>query len=309
MYSDLFKKEIIKKIRELKKLKNAIILAHYYQIKEIQDIADYMGDSFGLSQKATSIDSDVIVFCGVKFMAESAGILSPDKTILLPEITAGCSLADMIDVEGLREMKRKYPDYSVVTYINSPAEVKAESDVCCTSSNALKIVEALENDKILFVPDKNLGRYVAEHTEKDVIFWDGYCNTHYHIKIEDLKRIKEIYSGVPILVHPECRPEVVCLADYTGSTAGILKYIRKSELNTFIIGTELGIIQQLKKEYPEKNFIGLSPHLICHDMKKTNLKKVLNSLENEEYRIDLEDEVREKAYQALKKMIELAGRI
>ncbi|MFP4660649.1 MAG: quinolinate synthase NadA [Halanaerobiales bacterium] len=300
-------KDIIKQIEKLKEERNAIILSHYYQIDEVQDIADYAGDSFGLSQKAATTDADVIVFCGVQFMAESAKILSPEKTVLLPEKMAGCPMADMVDVAGLIEMKSKYPDHSVVTYVNSTAAVKAESDVCCTSSNALKIVEAVDNDKILFVPDKNLGTYVANRTDKEVIVWDGYCNTHHQVELEEIKKVKERHPDAPILIHPESKPEVVAMADYVGSTAGILKYARESEADTLIIGTEQGILYQLKKENPGKTFYMLSPRLICPNMKKTNLTKVLNSLENNETEIFIPEEICQKAYQALNKMLELAG--
>lgn len=306
IYGDLTTKETIGKIEVLKKERNAIIMSHYYQHDEVQDIADYLGDSFGLSQKAATTDADMIVFCGVKFMAESAKILSPDKTVVLPEKMAGCPMADMVDVAGLREMKNKYPDYTVVTYVNSTAAVKAESDVCCTSSNALQIVESINNDKILFVPDKNLGTYVADRTDKEVVVWDGYCNTHYRVKVEDIKKIRDKFSEAPILIHPECRPEVVAMADYAGSTAGILKFARESKENTLIIGTEQGILYQLKKENPNKKFYILSPKLICPNMKKTHLDKVLNSLENTEFEITIPEDIREKAYQSLNKMLELA---
>lgn len=306
MYENLSKEEIVKKIEALKKEKNAIVLSHYYQIDEVQDVADYLGDSFGLSQKAATTDADVIVFCGVKFMAESAKILSPDKVVVLPEKMAGCPMADMVDVAGLREMKNKYPDHTVVTYVNSTAAVKAESDVCCTSSNALKIVESIDNDKILFVPDKNLGTYVANRTDKEVVVWDGYCNTHYRVQVEDIEKVKAKHPDAPILIHPECRPEVVEKADFVGSTAGILKYARESKADTLIVGTEQGILYQLKKDNPDKKFYILSPKLVCPNMKKTHLDKVLNALENAEYEIYIPEEIRDKAYGSLNKMLELA---
>jgi len=306
MYDNLSAEEMINRIRVLKQERNAIILSHYYQHDEVQDIADYLGDSFGLSQKAATTDADMIVFCGVKFMAESAKILSPEKTVVLPEKMAGCPMADMVDAAGLREMKNKYPGYTVVTYVNSTAAVKAESDVCCTSSNALQIVESIDNDKILFVPDKNLGTYVADRTNKEVVVWDGYCNTHYRVQIEDIEKVREKLPKVPILIHPECRPEVVAMADYAGSTAGILKFARESNEDTLIIGTEQGILYQLKKENPDKKFYVLSPKLICPNMKKTQLDKVLNSLENTEFEITITENIREKAYQSLNKMLELA---
>ncbi|MFW5981763.1 MAG: quinolinate synthase NadA [Halanaerobiaceae bacterium] len=299
-------REIIKQIEELKEKRNAIILAHYYQVDEVQDIADYLGDSFGLSQKAATTDADLIVFCGVKFMGESAKILSPDKTVLLPEKMAACPMADMVDADSLRKMKEKYPEHTVVTYVNSSAEVKAESDVCCTSSNALKIVEAIDNDKILFVPDQNLGSYVANRTDKEVVVWDGYCNTHHRVELDEIQKVKELHPDAPILIHPEAKPEVLALADYAGSTAGILKYARESSADTLIIGTEQGILHQLKKENPEKTFYILSSKLICPNMKKINLEKVLNALLNLETKVEIDESVRDKAYQALNKMLELA---
>ena len=204
-------------------------------------------------------------------------------------------------------MKREYPGYCVVTYVNSTAAVKAESDVCCTSSNALKIVEAVDSDKILFVPDRNIGMFVTRQTQKEVVVWDGYCKTHFLPDIDDVKRVREMYPGAPLLVHPECRPEISALADFTGSTAAIIRYVRESDFNTFIIGTEEGIMYQLKKENTDRRFYPLIPDMICHDMKKITLEKVLYSLENNEYRIEIEEETREKAYKALQKMMELAG--
>ncbi|MEJ6952495.1 quinolinate synthase NadA [Natronospora cellulosivora (SeqCode)] len=299
-------KEIIQEIEELKAERNAIILAHYYQPNEVQDIADYLGDSFGLSQKAATTNADLIVFCGVKFMGESAKILSPEKTVLLPEKMAGCPMADMVDADALRKMKKKYPEHTVITYVNSSAEVKAESDVCCTSSNALKIVEAIDNDKILFVPDQNLGTYVANRTDKEVVLWEGYCNTHHRVELDEIKKVKELHPDAPILIHPESKPEVLALADYAGSTAGILKYARESSADTLIIGTEQGILHQLKKESPEKTFYLLSSKLICPNMKKTNLNKVLNALLNMESKVEIDENIRVKAYRALNKMLELA---
>ncbi len=298
---------LITKIQELKKERKAIILAHNYQIPDIQDIADFVGDSFGLSQKVAQTDAELIVFCGVKFMAESAKILSPERTVLLPEKMAGCPMANMVDVEGLRKMKEKYPDAEVVTYVNSTAVVKAESDICCTSSNALKIVEAVDNDQIIFVPDRNLGRYVAERTSKEIIVWDGYCTTHNRVKAEEVLKVKEVNPEAPILVHPECSEGVVELADFVGSTAEILDYAKKSKADTLIIGTEEGIIHRLKKDSPGKKFFILSPHLICPNMKKTNLEKVYNSLKNLETVIEVPEKIRKKAYEAMKRMLEICA--
>ncbi|MFW6035044.1 MAG: quinolinate synthase NadA [Halothermotrichaceae bacterium] len=299
--------QIIDRIKTLKKKRNAVILAHNYQVPEVQDIADYVGDSFGLSQKAAETSADVIVFCGVKFMAESAKILSPDKIVLLPEKLAGCPMANMADVQGLRKMKEKYPDAEVVTYANSTAAVKAESDVCCTSSNAVDIVNALDNEQILFVPDKNLGKYVAERTDKEVIIWEGYCATHHRVKPEEVKKVKEKHPDAPILIHPECMPEVSKQADYVGSTAGILRYAKESDTETIIVGTEQGIIHRLKNENPDKKFYLLSSQLICPNMKKTNLDKVVDSLENMQTQIEINDKIRVKAHQALQRMLKLGN--
>lgn len=304
MYDPEEKKDIIKDINRLKKKMNAVILAHNYQIPEVQDIADFVGDSFGLSQKAADTSTDVIVFCGVKFMAESAKILSPHKTVLLPEKMAGCPMADMIDADQLRELKDKYPDATVVTYVNSSATVKAESDICCTSSNAVQIVNSVEGERVIFVPDKNLGSYVAERTNKEVILWDGFCNTHYRIRPEEVKRVKERYLEAPIIIHPECDPEVVAQADFVDSTAGMLRFARETEADTIIIGTEQGIIHRLQQENPDKKFYLLSQHLVCPNMKKINLEKVLNSLEKQETIIELSEEIREKAFNALNRMLE-----
>jgi quinolinate synthase len=301
------KEELIEKIKELKKEREAIILAHNYQIPDVQDIADFVGDSFGLSQKAAETDAEVIVFCGVKFMAESAKILSPEKIVLLPEKLAGCPMANMADVDSLKEMKKKYPEATVVTYVNSTAAVKAESDICCTSSNALKIVERVANDQIIFVPDKNLGRYVAERTSKEVIVWDGYCATHYRVRTEEVLKVKKAHPDAPILVHPECSEGVVKLADFVGSTAEILAFARNSKSDTLIIGTEEGILHRLKKDNPEKKFFILSPQLICPNMKKTNLEKVYHSLKNLETIIEVPEDIRKKAFQALNRMLELGA--
>ena len=259
---------IIEEIEHIKKEKNAVILAHNYQIPEIQDIADYLGDSLGLSRKAANTDAEIIVFCGVKFMAESAKILSPDKEVLLPEVEAGCPMAAMIDVDNLRKKKEEYPGAAVVSYVNTTAAVKAESDICCTSSNALEVVESITSDQIWFVPDKNLGRYVSEQTDKEIILWDGYCNTHNRVQPEEVKKVKKKHPDTPILVHPECDPKVVELADYVGSTAGILNYAKASDSSKLIIGTEKGLIHRLQKENPEKDFYLLSPRLVCPNMKK-----------------------------------------
>ena len=298
---------ITDKIKKLKKERKAVILAHNYQNPEVQDIADFLGDSLGLSQQAADTDAEIIVFCGVKFMAESAKILSPDKTVLLPEIESKCPMAAMIDEFQLKEKKKQYPEATVVTYVNSSAAVKAESDICCTSSNALQVVESVTGEQILFVPDQNLGNYVAGQTDKEVITWSGYCATHHRVKPEEIKKVREKHPQAPVLVHPECVSGVVEQADYVGSTAGILEYARNSEEKVLIIGTEQGLLHRLQKENPDKKFFILSPSLLCPNMKKINLDKIKKSLINMEYQIEIPEKTRKKAAEALNKMLTITS--
>lgn len=298
--------ELSKKIIELKKARNAVIVAHSYQIDEVQEIADIVGDSFALSKYCASNEADVIVFCGVHFMAESAKILSPQKTVLLPELDAGCPMADMVTAEGLREMKLKYPGAVVVCYINSSAEVKAESDVCCTSSNALNVVRAIEEKDIIFVPDQNLGSYVAGMVpEKNIILWEGFCPTHHKVKAEEVIKIKELHPDALLLVHPECKPDVVNLADYVGSTKQIIDYANQSDREKFIIGTEVGVLHKLKKDNPKKTFYLMSQGLTCPNMKKTTLKSVYDALNEMKYKIELNEEIRLKSRSCLDRMLEI----
>ncbi|PKM81396.1 MAG: quinolinate synthase [Firmicutes bacterium HGW-Firmicutes-14] len=293
--------EVIKNLRERY---NAVILAHLYQQAEVQDIADFVGDSLGLSQEAAKTDADVIVFCGVHFMAETAAILSPEKTVLLPEINAGCPMADMVTAEALREKKREYPDAVVVCYVNSSAEVKAESDICCTSANAVKIVRSVPADKrVLFVPDRNLGHYVGIQSGREIIYWDGYCNTHDKLTAEDVKKAMAAHPDATVMVHPECRPEVIELADQVFSTSGMIRFARESDNREFIIGTEMGILHQLYKTAPEKIFHLASDKLVCPNMKATSLEKVKWALEEMQPRIMVPDEIREKALGAVERMI------
>ena len=301
------KDKIIEEIIKLKKEKNAVILAHNYQIGDIQDIADFVGDSFKLSQVASSTEAEVIVFCGVHFMAESAKILSPEKKVLLPVIDAGCPMADMITAERLIDFKKKYPGVPVVCYVNSSAEVKGESDICCTSSNAVKVVRSLDSDKVIFVPDRNLGNYVAKMVpEKEIICWEGFCRVHNDVQTEEIANIRTQYPGVKILIHPECRPDVVREADFVGSTSQIIEYVSNSGDSKFIIGTEEGILHTLKKENPEKDFIMLSSRLLCEDMKKTKLLDLYNSIKEEKYEIILDKEVMEKAHKSLDRMLAIS---
>ncbi len=297
-------KELQEEILKLKKEKNAVILAHLYQRPEVQDVADYVGDSLLLSQKAATTDADVIVFCGVHFMAESAAILSPEKIVLLPEEKAGCPMADMVTAEALRASKEEHPEALVVCYVNSSAEVKAESDICCTSSNAVKIVESLPEDaQIIFVPDKCLGQWVKDQTNRDIILWPGYCNTHHHLTGEDMQKAISKYPDAKVIVHPECHPEVVKLADVVSSTAGMIKYAQESDAKEFILGTEMGILHQIKKACPDKEFIFPSEKLICPNMKSTTLRKVKWALEEMAPQITVDETIRIKANQALEKML------
>ncbi|RCX07813.1 quinolinate synthetase [Anaerobacterium chartisolvens] len=300
------KNDIIRKILQLKKEKDAVIVAHNYQVDDVQEIADMVGDSFALSKYCSSVDSQVIVFCGVHFMAESAKILSPHKTVLLPEADAGCPMADMVTAEALREEKRKYPNAAVVCYINSTAEVKAESDICCTSSNALKIVEAIDKKDIIFVPDQNLGSYIAKAVpDKNIILWKGFCVTHHRVKVSDVQKIKELHPDALLLIHPECRPELVDMADFVGSTKQIIDFAYKSEAEKFIIGTEMGVLYKLKKDNPDKMFYLMSPGLLCPNMKKTSLRSIYEALDKMQNKIELDEDIRLKAKKALDRMLEI----
>ena len=299
------KEEIRNKITKLKKEKNAVILAHNYQIGEVQDVADYIGDSLGLSQKAAQVDAKIIVFCGVHFMAETAKILSPEKTILIPDSRAGCPMADMITASELREWKKKYPESKVVCYVNTTAEVKAECDICCTSSNAVKVVNSLNADVILFAPDKNLAAYVARHTKKKIIPWDGYCYVHRYIKARDIREKRNLHPKAEVWVHPECLPEVIDLADKVLSTGKMVQEAPKTKKKEIIIGTESGIIYRMKKENPTKNFYPARDVAFCFNMKKIDLGKVLRSLENMIHKVEVPLEVSQKARGAIEKMVEI----
>ncbi len=297
------KKEIIKKIKRLKAERNAIIIAHNYQIPDVQDIADFVGDSLQLSRKAAKLDNDVIVFCGVHFMAETAAILAPGKTVLIPDSHAGCPMADMVTATELRQWKKEYPGKKVVCYVNTSAEVKAECDICCTSSNALKVVESIRDDTILFAPDKNLAAYVARFTEKRVIPWDGYCYVHNKFRARDVQEKRALFPEAEVWVHPECRPEVIDLADKVLSTGQMVKESQLTDKKDVILGTEEGIIHRLKKLNSKTCFIPLRDHAICANMKKISLPKVLWSLEEMVFRIDVPEDIARKARGAIEKMI------
>jgi len=296
--------QLIKKIGQLKADRNAVILAHNYQPGEIQDIADFTGDSLALSVKAAATDADVIVFCGVKFMAETAAILSPGKTVLLPDKNAGCPMADMITGEQLRELKHKHPDALVVCYVNSSAEVKAEGDYCCTSANAVEVVESLPNDrKIIFVPDQHLGRFVIEKTGREMILWPGYCPTHAFITEDDVKKAREAHPGAIVMAHPECSEPVKAVSDKLLSTGQMLKFAKQSDAKKFIVATETGIIHTLKKENPGKEFFPATTRAICPNMKRITLDKVLWSLEDMHYKITVPADIAARAKQSLEKMV------
>jgi quinolinate synthase len=290
-------------LAELKLRRNAVILAHNYQIGEVQDAADYVGDSFGLSQVAAKTDAEVIVFCGVHFMAEGAAILAPEKTVLLPEILAGCPMADMVTVEALREKKKEHPGATVVTYVNSSAAVKAESDICVTSSNAVNVVNSLDAEEILFTPDMNLGSFVADRTDKRMILWDGYCVTHHRVLAPDVAAARYNHPDAVVVVHPECRPEVVKAADHAFSTGGILEFARKTHHRKLIIGTEMGLLHRLQKENPNKEFYLLHQGLVCPNMKYTTLEKVVHALQTMQPVITVSDQVRQPARRALERML------
>ena len=295
---------LIEKIGQLKAERNAVILAHNYQPGEIQDIADFTGDSLALSVKAAATDADVIVFCGVKFMAETAAILSPGKTVLLPDKNAGCPMADMMTGEQLRELKRKNPGALVVCYVNSSAEVKAESDYCCTSAIAVEVVESLpKNSKIIFVPDQHLGRFVIEKTGREMILWPGYCPTHAFITEDDIKKARDAHPDAIVMAHPECTEPVKAVSDKLLSTGQMLKFAKQSDAKRFIIATEAGIIHTLKKENPGKEFYPATTRAICPNMKRITLDKVLWSLEDMHYKITVPADIAARAKNALEKMV------
>ena len=298
--------KLVEKIARLKQQHNAVILAHNYQPGEIQDLADFTGDSLGLSIKAAETDANVIVFCGVQFMAETAAILSPEKTVLLPDKSAGCPMADMITAEQLRKLKQEHPKAIVVCYVNSTAEVKAESDYCCTSSNAVEEVNSLpKNRRIIFVPDQHLGRFVAERTGRDLVLWPGYCTTHVMITEDDIKTAKAKYPDAIVIAHPECSEPVKELSDELLSTGQMLKFAEVSDAKRFIIATETGIIHTLKKHNPNAEFIPASDRAVCPNMKKITIEKIVWALEDMKYKISVPEAIRQKAKKALDKMIEI----
>lgn len=293
---------ITRRKREL----NALILAHFYQLPEIQDMADFVGDSLQLARQAAETEADVIVFCGVSFMAESAKILSPDKMVLLPEIKAGCAMANMVTAEDLRSLKAKHPGAVVVCYVNSTAAVKAESDICCTSANAVNVVKSIPEDKtVIFAPDRNLGAYIQSQTGRQMILWEGCCPVHDELSGEEVREQMRLYPGAKVVVHPECPPDVIGLADAVRSTAGILNYVKTSSEKEFIIGTEEGFIYTLQKNCPDKVFHLARQQFRCEDMKLTTLEKLATSLEQQKYQIEVPEDIRQKAYLTLERMLKI----
>jgi quinolinate synthase len=299
--------ELMEKIRNLKETRGAVILAHNYQLGEVQDIADFVGDSLELSQNAAITNAEVIVFCGVHFMAETASILSPDKIVLLPDINAGCPMANMITADELRQRKKELPGATVVCYINSSAEVKAESDICCTSANAVKVIESLDSDDILFVPDQYLGLYISTKTDKKMTFWPGYCPTHIRIQPHHITNLRRENPRAKVVVHPECRPEVITIADEVLSTSGMCRYARQDDVTQMIVGTEVGVIHRLRKENPDKKFIPASEQAVCPRMKLITLESILWSLQEMVPKVKVSEDIRRKAKTALDKMLAIGG--
>ncbi|MBQ7764320.1 quinolinate synthase NadA [bacterium] len=298
---------LIERIKHLKQRKNAIILAHSYQNIEIDLVADYVGDSLYLSQKAKETKAEIIVFAGVYFMAQTAKIISPEKKVLLPNINAGCLMADMINLRQIVDFKKEYPNLPVVCYINSTAEVKSECDICCTSSNAIDIVKSLNSPKVLFVPDANLGKHVeSELKNVEVITYQGCCPVHDNITVENINNARKKYPNAKILIHPECRPEVSSLGDYIGSTSGIIDYVKNSKDTQFVIVTEKGVADRLKRDYPEKEFILISNNMLCESMKLTTLEEILYSLENEVNEITLDENIRQRSAKCIERMLKVS---
>ena len=301
-------KELIEKINKLKKEKNAVILAHCYQNVEIDEVADYVGDSLYLSQMAAKTNADIIVFAGVYFMAQTAKILNPTRKVLLPRLESGCRMADMITLEQLREFKSKFPKMPTVCYINSTAEVKSECDICCTSSNAVKIVDSLNAEEILFLPDTYLGKWVeAQLGNVKVNTYPGFCPTHMQIRDKDVIAAREKYSNALVLAHPECHQSVTAIADYVGSTTGIMKFAKESANKQFIIATEKGVVDRLKRDYPEKEFILIKDSVICPNMKWNTLTDIYNALDREEHEITVEEEMAQKALTCIDRMLEVSA--
>ena len=295
--------QLKQKIEELKKKLGAVIVAHNYQRPEVQDIADFVGDSLELSRRCTQVDAEVIVFCGVHFMAETAAILNPNRSVLLSEARAGCPLADMITADELREWKQKYPEAKVVCYVNSSAEVKAESYICCTSANGVKVVEQVPSQEILFIPDRNLGHYISKKTKKKIILYPGFCIVHNRITVEQVKEAKKLHPEAELLAHPECRPEVIDLTSAVLSTSQMIRYAKESPRTSFIIGTEEGILHRLRKENPDKSFYLITDNQSCVNMKRTTLNTLAETMQFRQNEVRVPEEIRVKAKEAVDRML------
>jgi quinolinate synthase len=300
---ETMEERLVEEIQRLKEEKDAVLLAHNYQVPAVQDVADLVGDSLELARAATAYHAGAIIFCGVDFMAQTAAILSPEKRVVLPAGDACCPMAAMVTAGEVRALKERYPDAAVVSYVNTSAEVKAESDICCTSANAVKVVESLEEERVIFVPDRNLARYVARFTTKEVMPWDGFCYVHDRFTPENVQDARRLHPDAEVLVHPECRPEVIDLADHVQSTSGMVRHACKSSARSFIIGTETGIIHQMHKKCPDKEFFPLSERAVCINMKKTDLDKVRNSLLTLEPRVTVPADVADRARTAIERML------
>jgi len=296
-------KTLKQKVLELKRAKNALLLVHNYQVREVQEVADIIGDSLELARKAAEVNKNLIVFCGVKFMAETAKILNPQATVLIPRADAGCPMADMITRDQLLEMKKKYPDAVVCSYVNTNADVKAETDICCTSANAVKVVESLGDRRVLFTPDRNLASYVGRKVNTEIIPYDGYCYVHARFTVDDIRGAREAHPGAVVLVHPECDPEVVDLADHVLSTSGMLRFAAESDQRDFIVATEEGLIERMAHEMPDKRFYSPGKAQFCFNMKKIRLEDVYRSLDEEIYEVTVDPEIMAKARTSLERMI------
>jgi quinolinate synthase len=298
---------LIERIEELKAERNAVIMAHNYTIGPVQDIADLVGDSLELARKATQVEKDVIVFCGVHFMAETAAILNPQRTVIMPDIHAGCPMANMIMPKELRAWKEEHPDAKIVAYVNSTADIKAEVDICCTSANAIAVVRSLGDGEILFVPDQYLGHYVQTKLERKLHLWPGYCPTHRRVRIEDIEKKRSLHRDALVVVHPECTPDVIEAADHVGSTSGILRFCHESSSQEFIIGTEIGLLHRLKKENPDKRFYPATELGDCPNMKLTTLEKIFWSLRDMEFTVSVPEHIAVKARIPIERMLEITG--
>ncbi len=299
--------DVKKKIEELKRQRNAVVLVHNYQRPEIYDVADFLGDSLGLSRQAAETEAEIIVFCGVNFMAETAKIISPERRVFLPRPASevNCPMADMVSAAEVREMREEHPEAAVVAYVNTTAEVKAEADICCTSSNAIKVVRSLEEDEVIFVPDRNLGRYVQRYVNKKIVTGEGYCYVHNRIDTAGVKEAQESYPSAELMVHPECRGEVIDLADRVESTGGMVEHVRASDAGTYLVGTEQGLVNRLERIAPGSSFYTAGTPRVCSGMKQSRLEDVLASLEEEKYEVNLSEDIRCRAAAALERMMEI----